>query len=115
MEEVNGWRQIDARGDVFVSDLTDKLATAAPHLKVVRHGSIFWIRPRHDTPVRRPDQIPGGHADWYRHFFHAALVDGVYLPPSPYEVCFLSLAHDTDILAKAAVALADAAAHPAHG
>ena len=25
--------------------------------------------------------------------FHAMLARGVYLPPSPYEVCFLSLAH----------------------
>jgi glutamate-1-semialdehyde aminotransferase len=33
----------------------------------------------------------------------------VYLPPSPYEVCFLSAAHDPDTLAIAARALAEAA------
>ena len=27
--------------------------------------------------------------------FHAMLARGVYLPPSAYEVCFLSLAHTT--------------------
>ena len=31
-------------------------------------------------------------------FFHAMLEEGVYLPPSGYEACFLSFAHtDADI------------------
>jgi glutamate-1-semialdehyde aminotransferase len=33
----------------------------------------------------------------------------VYLPPSPYEVCFLSAAHDDETLAEAATALVAAA------
>ena len=36
--------------------------------------------------------------------FHAMLERGVYLPPSAYEACFLSLAHtkaDVDQLARA--------------
>jgi len=34
----------------------------------------------------------------FRRFFHAALDAGVYLPPSPYESCFVSLAHtESDI------------------
>jgi glutamate-1-semialdehyde aminotransferase len=34
----------------------------------------------------------------------------VYLPPSGYEVCFLSLAHDDATIARAADALGEAAA-----
>jgi glutamate-1-semialdehyde 2,1-aminomutase len=31
-------------------------------------------------------------------FFHAMLAEGVYLPPSQFEACFLSLAHtDADV------------------
>lgn len=113
LEETDGWERLEAHADAFARDLTDRLAKVAPALDVVRHGSIFWIRRRHDGPVRRPDHIPNSHAEWYRHFFHAALANGIYLPPSPYEVSFLSLAHDTETLADAAMALADAAAHPA--
>ena len=34
---------------------------------------------------------------WTR-FFHAMLVQGVHLPPSPYEAWFLSTRHDGAIL-----------------
>jgi glutamate-1-semialdehyde 2,1-aminomutase len=30
----------------------------------------------------------------FRRFFHAALDEGIYLPPSPFESCFVSTAHD---------------------
>ena len=52
------------------------------------------------APIRRPDRIPADQAAWYARFFHAALARGVYLPPSAYEVCFLSLAHDEATLAR---------------
>jgi glutamate-1-semialdehyde 2,1-aminomutase len=65
-------------------------------------------QPAGDT-IRRPDNIPAHQADWYAKFFHAALRRGVYLPPSTFEVCFISLAHDNEVLATAADALAEAA------
>jgi glutamate-1-semialdehyde 2,1-aminomutase len=33
-------------------------------------------------------------------FFHACLDAGVYLPPSAFEACFVSLAHDAAVLAE---------------
>ena len=59
--------------------------------------------------IRRPDRIPAAQAAWYTRFFHAALARSVYLPPSTYEVCFLSLAHDAATLDRAVHALATAA------
>ena len=35
-------------------------------------------------------------------FFHALLAAGIYLPPSPYEVGFLSTAHTVEDLKKLA-------------
>ena len=64
------------------------------------------------TPSVARIAFPSDQAAWYRGFFHAALDDGVYLPPSPYEVCFLSLAHDDLTLALAADALVEAALRP---
>lgn len=37
----------------------------------------------------------------FSRFFHAALKRGVYLPPSAYETCFLSAAHDSELVDKA--------------
>jgi glutamate-1-semialdehyde 2,1-aminomutase len=110
MADREGWRVLDERTETFVKGLSERLAVSDPRLSIVRHASIFWIHRRSDEdPIRRPDRIPNDQADWYRRFFHAALTNGVYLPPSPYEVCFLSLAHDDLTLALAADALAEAA------
>jgi glutamate-1-semialdehyde aminotransferase len=76
---------------------------------VARHASIFWIHHRTSEPLRRPDRIPGSHREWSARFFHRALERGVYLPPSAYEVCFLSLAHDAAVLSTAADVLIEAA------
>jgi len=64
--------------------------------------------PSRDT-VRRVDRIPAAQGAWYGRLFHAALARNVYLPPSGFEVCFLSMAHDDASLATARQALVDAA------
>jgi glutamate-1-semialdehyde 2,1-aminomutase len=114
MADREGWTVLEDRTATFVSGLADRLLEVDPGLAVTRHASIFWIhrRPADGDATRRPDRIPPEHAGWYRGFFHAAVTNGVYLPPSPYEVCFLSLAHDELALAMAADALVDAARHP---
>jgi glutamate-1-semialdehyde 2,1-aminomutase len=107
MVALDGWRELERRTSAFVSDLRARLTPLVPELSIVEHASIFWFC-RGGSP-RQPQKIPAEHAVWYRRFFHAALARGVYLPPSAYEVCFLSIAHDDAMLAKAAEALTEAA------
>jgi glutamate-1-semialdehyde 2,1-aminomutase len=109
MEAADGWAVLDARTAAFTDTLLSRLAPLAPDLVIARHASIFWLHRTSEAPVRQPGQIPAANAEWYRRFFHAALARGVYLPPSAYEVCFVSLAHDEGVLAEAAAALAAAA------
>ncbi len=40
----------------------------------------------------------GDNGESFKRFFHAMLDAGVYLPPSPYEACFVSIAHDAEVL-----------------
>jgi len=47
--------------------------------------------------------------DAFRAFFHAMLARGVYLPPSAFEVWFLSAAHDGPVLDQVVDALPAAA------
>jgi glutamate-1-semialdehyde 2,1-aminomutase len=108
-ERENGWVELDSRTAAFCGQLADGFEGLHRSLQVVRAGSIFWILPATEARVRRPDRIPAPHAEWFARFFHAAIARGIYLPPSPYEVGFVSLAHDAGTLAAAASALIDAA------
>jgi glutamate-1-semialdehyde 2,1-aminomutase len=59
--------------------------------------------------VRDFDTAQTQNSEAYAAFFHAALDRGVYLPPSSYEVWFLSAAHDDAALDRIADALPHAA------
>ena len=74
---------------------------------IVREGSILWFHVGHGRP-RQVDAIDQRQSAWFAKVFHAALARGVYLPPSGFEVLFLSLAHDEATLARAAEAIAAA-------
>ena len=47
----------------------------------------------HPGPVRNFAEAKKADAERFRRFFAAMLERGVYLPPSPFEACFVSLAH----------------------
>ena len=109
VDAMDGWTMIDQRTAGFCDRLVEGFAPLAHRLDVIRQGSIFWITKHPDEPVRRPDKIPNGNSEWFSRFFHAAIARGVYLPPSSYEVGFVSLAHDEATLTAAADALIAAA------
>ncbi len=61
----------------------------------MRSGSLFWLA-LHDGPAPRAAiTLSEKNSDRFASIFHAMLARGVYLPPSAYEVCFLSTAHTT--------------------
>jgi glutamate-1-semialdehyde 2,1-aminomutase len=109
LETTDGWATLESRTTAFTTELQRRMGALIPDLAIARHASIFWLHRSASSPLRQPQQIPPANAVWYRRFFHAALARGIYLPPSAYEVCFVSLAHDDDVLAQAADALVEAA------
>ena len=90
---------LETRTADFVLKLKDVVAPKG--FDALHMGSIFWIHPRVDRPLRSLTQLPAGMGDRYRGLFHALLKKGVYLAPSGYEVGFLSLAHTPKILDEA--------------
>jgi glutamate-1-semialdehyde 2,1-aminomutase len=66
-------------------------------LRVQHAGSLFWIVlgqiATADDVVRTPGGAPAEHKVQYGKLFHALLDAGFYLPPSAFEVGFLSTAH----------------------
>lgn len=73
--------------------------------------SVFFTDParRGSEPVRDFDDASAQHLPAYAAFFHAMLDAGVHLPPSAYEVWFVSAAHDERAVAHVLDALPAAA------
>ena len=109
MERMNGWHMLDDRTAGFCAALDARMAVIEGGPGIVRRGSLFWFTATRDAAPSTPAQIPTEQTRWFARFFHEALARGVYLPPSGFEVCFLSTAHDAPALALAGDALVAAA------
>ncbi|HEY3505085.1 MAG TPA: glutamate-1-semialdehyde 2,1-aminomutase [Actinocatenispora sp.] len=102
------YERLDATAHT-VADLADKALTEAgvPH-RVSFAGTMFSIFFT-DADVRDFAGAKSQHTAAYAAFFHAMLDRGVYLPPSAFEVWFVSGAHDAAALDRIAAALPYAA------
>jgi glutamate-1-semialdehyde 2,1-aminomutase len=72
--------------------LRDAAAGAGVELHSAAVGGMFGFF-FHPGPVRNFAEAKKADAERFRRFFAAMLERGVYLPPSPFEACFVSLAH----------------------
>jgi glutamate-1-semialdehyde 2,1-aminomutase len=91
------YRRLDTMGARVAADLRKALQRAGVKGCVQQMGSMFTLFFGIDPPQ---DLAAVGRADRmaFRRFFFAMLERGFYLPPSPFEAAFLSLAHtDQDI------------------
>jgi len=88
----------------FVSRLAAKLETVGAN--VVTVGSIFWIVFQHEAP-RAAGMVAGDGIARFNSHHPSVLKAGVYLPPSGYEVCFVSTAHTDEMLEQAADTIGD--------
>ncbi len=103
--------QLEERNRRFVSQMMNKLHGSTVNIAGV--ASIYWIIFQRDLPRAAQAISTDGIAHYNR--MHAGILEaGIYLPPSGYEVCFLSAAHTDDQLSKAADTLADAIKEEAH-
>ncbi len=93
----------------FCDELNNRLGELCLPFEVTHTASIFWLHVSAHGPIRRIEQIPANSAQLFARLFHSALDGGVYLAPSGYEVNFISLAHDDELLERAAKVLIEAA------
>ena len=95
----------------FVSKLSAAINGSAVNIAGV--ASIFWIVFQPDLP-RCASDISGDGISHYNRMHEGVLKSGIYLPPSGYEVCFISAAHTEKMLDEAAGMLGKAIAQEAH-
>ncbi len=94
--------------------MLDELLRDVPGVRLQRVGSLFWIvldGGLASGPVRTPAGLSDAAIARFPPFFHELLAEGFYLPPSPYEVGFLSTAHTDDDLHALATAVAKGTGH----
>lgn len=109
-------RLVDGTAYLALEDngcLLERLLQDIPGLRLQRLGSLFWLvldDPNGNETIRSPARFPAGSEARFARTFHALLAEGIYLPPSPYEVGFLSTAHSEDDIHAFAAGLAAAVA-----
>ena len=99
------------RLESFGQQIRDALLGAAEEkglpLQVPQTGSMFSLYFSEEV-VTNYDQAIATKTEYFKSIFHQALENGVFLPPSPFETCFISSAHEgnainmaCDVLSKA--------------
>ena len=99
LKNANVHETLNVRMEKFAVELRRRLVPLKFDVSFM--GSIFWIHPATNQPIRHLGELPKGMGESYGKLFHALLKRGIYLAPSGYEVGFLSLAHSEDVLNQA--------------
>jgi glutamate-1-semialdehyde 2,1-aminomutase len=102
----NAYARLEALAAPLAAGLVAAAAAAGVPVQVSRVGSMLTLFFA-DQPVQDYHSARRADTARYARFFHAMLARGVYLPPSQFEVWFVSLAHsDADVAATIAAARA---------
>ncbi len=105
------YNQLEENNRHFVSALLSKLDNF--DVNIVGIASLFWIVFQRELPMAA-SQIESDGISHYNRMYEGILQSGVYIPPSGYEVCFVSAAHTREMLDKVADILAEAIKKEAH-
>ncbi|QEU11158.1 glutamate-1-semialdehyde 2,1-aminomutase [Dermabacter vaginalis] len=102
------YAQLNESVTTLISAFDDALsAEGVPHT-INRFGTLFSVFFT-DREVRSYEEAKSQDTNAFARFFHSMLSQGIYLPPSAFEACFVSKAHTPDILDRIITALPAAA------
>lgn len=62
-------------------------------------GGMFGLFFTDTSPVTHFHHVKSSNTTHFTHFFHHMLSQGIAMPPSPFEACFIGFSHNTDTLA----------------
>lgn len=99
LKETVPYTRLDTAALTLREALLDAATAKGLPLQVPQAGSMLSLFFT-ETPVQDFDTATTTDAVLFAKIFQYALSQGVYLPPSPYETCFLSTAHDARALEK---------------
>ncbi|TDJ08511.1 MAG: aminotransferase class III-fold pyridoxal phosphate-dependent enzyme [Deltaproteobacteria bacterium] len=67
--------------------------------KIKTYSSLFWFVPT-DKEIKNIKEIPTGLGEQFAPLFSELLSRGIYISPNAYEVGFISMAHNSDVISK---------------
>lgn len=88
------FQRLAEAGSQIRGALLDAAGKKGISLQVPQTGSMFALF-FSEKPVEDLDGAISSQTTHFKTIFNRALEAGVYLPPSPFETCFISTAHDT--------------------
>jgi glutamate-1-semialdehyde 2,1-aminomutase len=92
LNKVDPYSEFEIMGSMLQKSLLEAASKKGIALQVPQVGSMFALF-FCDTPVRNLADATSSDTAAFNKLFKYALEHDVYLPPSPYETCFLSTAH----------------------
>jgi glutamate-1-semialdehyde 2,1-aminomutase len=107
LESESPYARLEILGGRIQAALTEAAKSKGLPLQVPQVGSMFALF-FSDSPVRNYDDATGSATDHFKSVFQYCLENGVYLPPSPFETCFISTAHEGEAIDRACQVIADA-------
>jgi glutamate-1-semialdehyde 2,1-aminomutase len=110
LERESGWDRLESCGAELERQLQPALSRSPFPLHLVRQGSLFWLACHESGAPRTAATLNSRESARFAALFHAMLERGIYLPPSAYEACFLSLAHTSGDLTRFVETLREALA-----
>ena len=101
------YADLDRKGSEILNRIMPLADRAGINIEMPRAGSMFsfFFTP---TPVKSFEDVKHCDQELFRKLFHAMLEQGVYLPPSPFEVSFASIAHSEEVIGAAVKAFGNA-------
>jgi glutamate-1-semialdehyde 2,1-aminomutase len=107
LERENPYVVLEARTRKLCDGISQASRRAGVDIQVQRCGSMFTIF-FSSEPVTDFESAKCSNTELFAQFFRRMLEQGVYLAPSQFEACFVSLAHSEDVIVetveKAAIA-----------
>ncbi len=93
LEETDPYSRLDQKGARIRNALLNAARDKGIALQVPQVGSMFCLF-FSDTAVRSGSEATASSVELFPKLFRYALENGVFLPPSAYETCFIATAHD---------------------
>lgn len=96
LEEKMPYQQLEERTAVLARTIKELFLTKGIAVQVNHFASMFSIFFTH-RQVRTLEDVNCSDTEMFAKVYRLIFEEGVLLPPSPYEACFLSVAHDDGI------------------
>lgn len=92
-ESADDYASLDREADRFCAEIRKLFVETGVPVTINRMGSMFTLFFTPDA-VYDFETASRSNTEVFARFFRGMLAEGIYLPPSQFEACFLSLAHD---------------------